>query len=669
MLDVARQSNSIEDIRRCIQVCRAYKVRYLQLHMTDDQAWTFPSKTYAKLGTMNGSAHGGPIPQRYDLAELKALVKYADERGVTLVPELESPGHSSIACGTMPEVFGYVDPATGRPVGQGMMNIANPKLYEALDTIIGEMCDVFVSSPYFHIGFDEVSGLGNVAATPEAKAFMQDKGLKDANELMSHFALRVHEMVKKRGKTTIIWEGPANGVSKDIIHMTWDGNARTAERLVSQGICTITVPWNLAGVSWHEWTMYHSNGSVLKKGDPVLGAMLPVWEQQGEVNFRWLRGGLPKRQERSWGPDTVIDPTNFARRSEATDQVLDRLLYGFAIQQSPQTAEGLLHREVTVPTTLSVPTWPALGEVRLTVDGSEPTADSMAYATPIPISDNLTITARLFDKDRKPLAPAWSQPYKFSPLALQPEGLLPNSIWFTESMHLTVTSTMKTGTIRYTLDGSAPVATSTAYTKPIVLSSGAVVIAHWFDAENVGRGNVATATYRKLATVKHAAVSKPVTITVTAKLDDPQAAAKLLVDGVLGRDGDWGSPEVLRLGDSDLEAVIDLGESTKIRRVVGRFVYHQEAGIYPASRVDVFVSEDGRTFKPAGTTKFAVPQEQGAGGVSVREIAVESGAAGRYVKVFCKNNGLLPEWHKAPGVLGHLMMDEILVDPVSIDRP
>ena len=81
-------------------------------------------------------------------------------------------------------------------------------------------------------------------------------------------------------------------------------------------------------------------------------------------------------------------------------------------------------------------------------------------------------------------------------------------------------------------------------------------------------------------------MNKPVTIAVTAKLDDTVAAAKLLVDGVLGRDGNWGTPDV-----------------------------------------------------------------------------VESAAAGRYVKISCQNNGLLPAWHNAPGVLGHLMLDEILVNP------
>ena len=668
MLDVARQANSIDDIRRCIRVCRAHKVRYLQLHLTDDQAWTFPSKAYPKLGTMNGSAHGGPIPPRYDPAELRALVKYADERGVTLVPELGTPGHSSNACATMPDVFGYVDAATGRPVGQGAMNIANPKLYAALDTIIGEMCEVFASSPYFHIGFDEVTGLGNVAGTKEAAVFMREQGIANAGDLLGHFTRRVDEMVRKRGKKTIIWEGAANGVSKEIIHMAWDGNARTAERLIAQGIPVITVPWNLAGVPWQDWTMYHCNGSVMKKGDPVLGAMLPIWEQKGDVNFRWLRGGIAKRQERTWGPETPVDPENFAMRTRSTDRALDRLLYGFAIRHEPTCEEGLSHREITTPTTLVLDTKPGLGTIRLTTDGSMPSANSPVHSGPLVISDNTTVTARLFDQAGVPVGPAWAQPYRFSPLTLKPEGLLPNSLWFAETARLTIASAVKTGVIRFTLDGSEPVPASPAFQKPLTLDRSTVVRARWFDETNTARGNPVTANYQKLAKVSHAAVNKPVSIVVTAKLDDPKAAAKLLGDGILGRDGDWGTPEVLRLGDSDLEAVFDLGEKTEIRKVVGRFFRHPEAGVYPASRVEVAVSDDGKTFKPAGTTRFTVPQEQGPGGVSVTEIAVDTNASGRFVRVFCKNNGQLPAWHKAPGVPGHLMMDEIMVNPVGVKK-
>lgn len=504
---------------------------------------------------MNGTAHGGPVPPRYDLAKLKSLVQFADDRGVTLVPELETPGHSGNACRTLPDVFGAIDPVTNMPVPQGMMNIASPKLYAALDTIIGEMCEVFASSPYFHIGFDEVSGLDGVASTPAAEAFIHDKGLKTSGELLAYFAVQTHAMVKKRGRKTILWKGAANGAAKDIIHMAWYGNAHTATRLVAQGITTITVPWNLAGVPWNEWSMYHYD--------------------------------------------------------------------------------------------------------------SEPTAQSAVFASSIPVADTFIIKARLFDAKGKALQPAWSQPYIFAPLTLQPQGLLPGSTWFAESVRVAIASTMNHGTVRYTLDGSVPQPSSTAFTQPLVLTSTTTIKARWFQAGNVGRGDSASAVYTKLSTAAHAAVNKPLSITTAAKLENPTQAATRLVDGVLSRDVNWGTPEVLRLGESDIETVIDMGARTEIRSVVVRCISCQEAGIYPAQSIEVLISQDGLAFTPAGMTAHVVPAERGADGCFICKLTVVTAATGRYVKVVCKNNGLLPAWHNAPGVLGHLMLDEILVNPVD----
>ena len=97
LLDVARQDHPIPAIKKVVQLCRLYKTRYLQLHLTDDQGWTFPSTRYPQLGSKNHAAHGGITPRVYKLDELKELVAYADARGVTIVPEFEMPGHSS--CG------------------------------------------------------------------------------------------------------------------------------------------------------------------------------------------------------------------------------------------------------------------------------------------------------------------------------------------------------------------------------------------------------------------------------------------------------------------------------------------------------------------------------------------------------------------------------------------
>jgi hexosaminidase len=667
MIDTARQDNPIVYLKQMIDTCRAYKVRYLQLHMTDDQAWTFPSTAFPKLGTLNGSAHGGPKCEVYKLDELKALVKYADEQGVTLVPELETPGHSGNACGTLPECFGYIDSATGKAVGQGMMNIANPKLYETLDTIIGETCDVFQSSPYFHIGFDEVSGAGNVAATPQAAAFAKDKGLANTGELLGYFAVQVNEMVKKRGKKTIIWEGAANGASKDIICMTWDGGARTAERMVAEGFTTITVPWNFAGVEPQDWTMYHCNGSVLKKGDSVLGASLPVWEQKGEVSVKWLRA-VPNRQERTWGPDNAFSPTNLARRIEGTDRVLDRILFGFAIRHDQAIESDMFRIRATQPTLLTLETFPAMGTVRYTLDGTEPTAQSAAADKPIRIADSFTLVARLFDPKGQPCKPPWKQTYLFEPLTITAQGMIKDvagkdTAWFADTLTVSVACTQTDGKVRYTVDGSDPLPASPAYTKAITLTNTATVKTRWFDATNTGRGSVTAAAYQKLVMVKHVAVGKPARILAPADLANGEVAARLLTDGILIRGGEWGAPEVMTLGPKDLELVIDLGKSTEIHQVVARFVYLQEGGILPAVRVDVSVSDDGQTFAPIGTISFAIPDNHNDRGMTMKELSVAAKGSGRYVKVFCKNNGVLPDWYGVPGTPDHMMMDEILVNP------
>src|SRR3954449_1499996 len=151
MLDVGRPAHPIDAIKKVLEICRFYKARYLQLHPTDHQGWTFPSTRYPQLGSKNYAAHGGVAPRVYKLKELKELVAYADARGVTIVPEFEMPGHSGAAARSLPEIFDAINPASKRPVGIGCMNLSNEALYPALHALIGEMCDVFKSSLYFHI--------------------------------------------------------------------------------------------------------------------------------------------------------------------------------------------------------------------------------------------------------------------------------------------------------------------------------------------------------------------------------------------------------------------------------------------------------------------------------------------------------------------------------------
>ncbi len=324
MLDVARQNHPIEAVRQVVDLCRLYRVRYLHLHLTDDQGWTFPSTAYPQLGTRNIGTHGGEAPKVYTLEELTELVAYADTRGVTLVPELNVPGHSGAALRSFPEVFDAINPATGKPVNMGCMNMANEEIYKVLDTLIGEMCDVFKSSPYFHIGTDEVQ-LGRLQLHPGYKAFMEKHGLLNEGDLATYFIRQVNDMVARRGRKAIKWEGVADTASKDIIIMTWDDASRQAEKYIAQGFTTITCPWVL-GVPWEEWNMYICNGSHLKRTDAVLGSTVVMWEQKASASIAILRTRMPQRQERTWGPDNTFTKAGWERRHNATDALAARLL-------------------------------------------------------------------------------------------------------------------------------------------------------------------------------------------------------------------------------------------------------------------------------------------------------------------------------------------------------
>src|SRR5215469_1144851 len=106
------------------------------------------------------------------------------------------PGHSGAAVRAMPEVFDAIDPQSKRPVGIGCMNLSSEALYAALDVIIGEMSDVFASSPYFHVGSDEVTA-GRLSLNPGYRDFMAKHKLKNDGELCDHFVREVCAMVKK----------------------------------------------------------------------------------------------------------------------------------------------------------------------------------------------------------------------------------------------------------------------------------------------------------------------------------------------------------------------------------------------------------------------------------------------------------------------------------------
>ncbi|MEI7834805.1 MAG: family 20 glycosylhydrolase, partial [Planctomycetota bacterium] len=221
MMDCARQDIPIVALKDAVDACRFWKVRYLHLHFAEDGSFVFPLKDFPDAGKFNGSVYGGDIPQVWDRAELIKLVAYADARGVTLVPELEGPGH----CSALQSAVGG---KLGDP-GWRMLDVANDAIYPLLDGVITDICEVFKSSPFFHIGGDEIQ-FDWYIDHPHVREYIKKNNLRDhdkggRDDLLKIYVTRLNESVKKNGKKAIFWGGlqgpPLIPALNDCIVYSW----------------------------------------------------------------------------------------------------------------------------------------------------------------------------------------------------------------------------------------------------------------------------------------------------------------------------------------------------------------------------------------------------------------------------------------------------------------
>lgn len=135
LIDLARKWHKPETVKQIVVMCRWYKIGYLQLHLTDDQSFVFPSQAYPQAATSGRS---------YTSEELRELEVFARDRGVVIVPELEAPGHSRALRQALPQL--------NCSAGGAAICPGKESTYEVLDKLTGEMAAVFQTTPYFDIG-------------------------------------------------------------------------------------------------------------------------------------------------------------------------------------------------------------------------------------------------------------------------------------------------------------------------------------------------------------------------------------------------------------------------------------------------------------------------------------------------------------------------------------
>ena len=223
MIDAARHFQPVDVIKRNLDAMASMKMNVFHWHLADDQGWRIELKNHPKLTEL---ASDGNF---YTQEEIKNIVKYADERGILVIPEIDVPGHASALLTAYPEI--------GSKVGEGKITYevqrnsgifnatldpTNPKTYEVLSSIFDEVCPLFPSS-YFHIGGDENNGK-EWNANPAIQQFKKDNNFVNNHDLQTYFNMKLIPILKKYNKKLMGWEEiMTENMSKDAIIHAWRG--------------------------------------------------------------------------------------------------------------------------------------------------------------------------------------------------------------------------------------------------------------------------------------------------------------------------------------------------------------------------------------------------------------------------------------------------------------
>ncbi len=329
MLDVSRHFFTVSQVERYIDHAAAYKVNMVHLHLSDDQGWRIAIKGWPHLAEYGGSTEvGGGEGGHFTQADYMRIVRYAADRYMTIVPEIDGPGHTNAALASYAKLNcdGKAPPLyTGTSVGFSSLCIAKPVTYEFLNDVLGQLAKI-TPGPYVHIGGDEAH-----STTPADYATYME---------------RVGPIVKKNGKAMVGWNeiGEAK-IAPGSVAQYWntakgsESGTKSARDAVAQGAKIVMSPANHTyldmkydestplGQDWaglievkdsYDWDPATFVDGVAEKD--VLGVEAPLWTETIVVNddidyMTFPR--LPAIAEIGWSPQNLRSWDDFRLRLAA----------------------------------------------------------------------------------------------------------------------------------------------------------------------------------------------------------------------------------------------------------------------------------------------------------------------------------------------------------------
>lgn len=608
-LDVSRHFVTADSVRQFIDMLALHNINRFHWHLTDDQGWRIEIKKYPLLtqigskraqtviGHNSGKYDGKPYSGFYTQKQIRDIVKYAADRYITIVPEIDLPGHMQAALAAYPDMG-----CTGGPyevwqkwgVSDNVLCAGNDKTLTFIDNVLKEITQLFPSK-YIHVGGDECPKT-QWQKCPKCQARIKALNLeaKDGHSaeerLQSYIITHASNYLKSLGRNTIGWdEILEGGLAEGATVMSWRGE--------SGGIAAAKQHHDVV-MTPNSYLYFDYYQSLDKANEPIaIGGYLPL--------------------------ETVYSYEPMPKELTA-----DEARHIIGVQANIWTEYMPTFKQMQY---MALPRLAALSEVQW----SQPTLKDYNSFT-----NRLTEFTHLYDRL------GYNYAKHLYNVAIHVDS---DNKWREILIHMTTAGNAE---IRYTLDGTEPTANSTLYTGAIVLQKSAKIRAAAF--RNGKRSSVTSQDIRF-----NKATACPVELLQPTHKNYTYNGGATLTDGLLGDKG-FGTGRWLGFSGNDLEAVIDLKQNTDVSSVSLNTCVDKGSWIFDARNIEVSVSADGKTFTKVASKSLPALEEQTPDNIYTYELTFPQTTT-RYVKLTATSEHNIPEWHGGKGKPAFLFVDEISI--------
>ena len=611
MLDVARHFYTVDEVKTFIDMLALHNINRFHWHLTDDQGWRIEIKKYPKLMSVaserketvvgrwySGIYDGKPYGGYYTQDELRDVIDYAAKRHITIIPEVDLPGHMQAALTAYPELGctgGPYEVRTIWGVSQDVLCVGNDFTLQFVKDVLSEVADIFPSE-YIHIGGDECPKV-RWEKCPKCQERIKSLGLKsDAKHtkeqrLQSYMIQEAAKYLKEKGKRIIGWtEILEGGLVPDATLMSWIGESGGIEA-AHQHHDVIMTP------NTYLYFDYYQSKKV--EDEPLaIGGYLPI---EKTYNYEPMPKELTKEEQQYIkGVQANLWTEYIPVFSQVQYMVLPRLGAAAEVQWTDPSKKDYKDFLRRVPHLVAV--YDCYG---------------WNYATHV-YDVNVDMKA--------------------------------DTVNHVLNVQL---STMADDPIYYTLDGQDPTEKSLKYTKPFTIDQSVVLKTMAVHPDRTSKISVDTIRFNK-------ATLKPVVLLQPNESRFSPDGPVVLVDGRNGNHsfdtGAW-----LTVAGNDLEAVINMQAETILNSASVHVYVRKDAWLFDARGFSVSVSSDNKNYKEVASQEYKQMQESDSDGIIEHELSFDPCKA-TYVKIKVISEKSMPDWHWDAGKAPFLLIDEIILN-------